>query len=352
MKKIFSLILAVVICLSLCACEKNNTDNSPKTTTTETTESNVIEIGKEHITKNFTFTVNEIGFSESICIEKGDKIGLPSETGDAIKASEGYGWLYYSVSYKFTGSEKMDAVTQFASSIKYGDTYFSTPNLRFFKYDGAWHGLAYYWGNGTSIGLNLPATDSYHQHDPFVEKYYELHGAVQVANKAVEDKETELILQLFLDQGNEKQDKYSLTVNIEPPKEKSPEERLLTFSYEDREFFKEYVADRTPMTEDAILSVIKGNTFEMKNNYLGNHTITFNDDGSVDAKYTYEGKEYVMYDTWAIKDGYVVLTHSFTDTYGNPKTSEYKLTPYQYDTSRYLLMHMDMGDYSMVITAK
>ena len=358
MKKTLSLILVLVMCLSFCSCGENKTDNSPvtETTTTETTEKTVIEVGKENITKNFTFTVNEIGFSESICIEKGDKIGLASETGDSIKASEGYGWLYYSVSYKFTGSEKMGAQPQFTSSVKYKDTYFTTPNLRFFKYDGAWHGLSYMWGSGTSIGLNLPATDERYQFDPFVEKDYELHGALQVANKAVEDKETELILQLFLDQGNEDLDKYLLVVNIEPPKESTPDERILTFTYKDREFFKEYVVEMTPMTEDAILSVIKGNTFSMRNNHggdnNGNHTITFFEDGSIDAKYTYDGKEYVMYESWTVKDGAVILTHSYTDTYGNPKISEYKLTPYQYDGFRYLLMQMDKGDNSMVLTAE
>ena len=351
MKRTLSIILALLMCLSLCACGDNTGDDSSaaETTTEETIDPNAIVVGKEHITKNFAFTVNEIGFSESICIEKGDKIGLASETGDEIKANEGYGWLYYSVSYKFTGSEKMGAQPQFLSSVKYGDTYFSTPNLRFFKYDGAWHGLSYLWGSGTSIGLELPATYESYQYDPFVEKNYELHGAVQVANKAVEDKETELVLQLFLDQGNEELDKYTLIVNIEPPKEATPDERLLTFTNDDRVFFKEYVADKTPMTEEEILSVIKGNTFSMRNNYGGDnkgvHSITFLEDGALDAKYTFDGKEYTMYDSWTVKDGAVVLNDSNTN-------KVVALTPYQYDGSRYLLMQMDKGDNSMVLTAK
>lgn len=148
----------------------------------------------------------------------------------------------------------------------------------------------------------------------------------------------------------------AIIIAVDEPTQGSADERLLTFSYEDREFFKEYVANLTPMTEDEILSVLNGKTFSMRNNYGGDnngiHSITFFEDGSLDASYTYEGKVYTMYESWTIRDGAVVLTHTFTNTSNKEVTSEYILTPYQYDDTRYLLMQMDRGDYSMVLTVE
>ena len=125
------------------------------------------------------------------------------------------------------------------------------------------------------------------------------------------------------------------------------DERLLTFSYEDREFFKEYVADLTPMTEDEILSVLNGKTFSMRNNYGGDndgiHSITFFEDGSLDARYTSKGEQYTMFDSWRVENGNIIVKHG---------DYEEVLTPYQYDDTRYLLMQMDRGDYSMVLTVE
>ena len=97
MKKTLALLLALVMVLSLCACgSKEETQNQTPTTSNEptateepTTNSEDIkelffEVGEEAITPNFTFTVNEIGFSDSICIETGDRIGLYSKSGSTM----------------------------------------------------------------------------------------------------------------------------------------------------------------------------------------------------------------------------------------------------------------------------
>ena len=349
MKKFLALLLVVVLGLGLCACGNKNDDLAQS-------GKSYIELGKETVVENFTFTINEIGFSDDICIEKGDSLGLASKAGDSMKANEGYGWLYYSISYKFTGSDELSAQSQFLPSVQFGEHFFMTPNLRFFKYDGAWHGLDYQWGTSSSMGLPLPATDMLYKYDPWVEKDYELHGAVQVATKAVEDTETPLVLRFDFSKGEDEYNRIECLVDIKTSAELTPDDRLLTFTYEDRNFFKEYVADLTPMSDSEILSLINGNTFSMRNNYGGdnggNHSITFLEDGSVDASYTHEGEEYTMYESWVVKDGAVVLTHSFTKASGEQKTSEYVLTPYKYDDTRYLLMQMDGGDYSMVLTVK
>ena len=141
---------------------------------------------------------------------------------------------------------------------------------------------------------------------------------------------------------------YDATIiAVEESTQGNVDERLLTFNYEDREFFKKYVADLTPLTEDEILSVLNGNTFSMRNNYGGDnngiHSITFFEDGSLDASYTSKGEQYTMYDSWRIENGNVIVKNG---------DNEKVLTPYQYDDTRYLLMQMDRGDYSMVLTVE
>ena len=142
---------------------------------------------------------------------------------------------------------------------------------------------------------------------------------------------------------------YDATITaVEESANGDADERLLTFNYKDREFFKEYVANLTPMTEEEIVDVLNDNTFSMRNNFGGDnngiHSITFYKDGSLDASYTYEGEQKTMYDSWRVENGNVILING---------DSEKVLTPYQYDASRYLLMHMEeRGDYSMVLTVE
>lgn len=142
---------------------------------------------------------------------------------------------------------------------------------------------------------------------------------------------------------------YDATIiAVEESAQGNADERLLTFNYEDREFFKEYVANLTPMTEVEIVDILNDNTFSMRNNYGGDnngiHSITFYKDGSLDASYTSKGEQYTMYDSWRVENGNVILINGDT---------EKVLTPYQYDANRYLLMHMEEhGDYSMVLTVE
>ena len=140
---------------------------------------------------------------------------------------------------------------------------------------------------------------------------------------------------------------YDATITaVEESAHGDADERLLTFNYQDREFFKEYVADLTPMAEDEILSVLNGNTFSMRNNYGGDnngiHSITFFEDGSLDASYTSKGEQHTMYDSWRVESGNVIVKNG---------DNEKVLTPYQYDDTRYLLMELGQwGDSSMVLT--
>lgn len=279
-------------------------------------------------------------------------MGLASEQGDEIAADEGYGWLYYAVEYAFAGDQKMPAKTSFLPSVSYGDYTFAEKFLTFVYYDASWHGLTY---QNTAYGMLLPSLSSY-EYDPFVDRgTYLLHGAVQVPLQAAEDTGTPMILSLRIDREDGTQTYAATEVRYEPPKAPVPDERLLTFTYEDREFFKEYVQGLEPMAEEAVRTALTDVTFSMRNNYGGDgdgtHTITFFGDGTLDATYEYEGARYSMFESWRIEDGKVVLTHTATMNTGETRTTDTLLTPYQYDETRYLLID-EVGDYSMVLTAQ
>lgn len=126
----------------------------------------------------------------------------------------------------------------------------------------------------------------------------------------------------------------------------SVEDRLARFNSGDRNFFKDYVQDMEAMTEDEVRAELTGQTFSMRNNFGGDvdgtHSITFNGDNTLNAKYTYGGKENTMFETWRIENEAVILT--------TPKGTEITLTPYQYDKTHILLIDA-AGDYSMVLTA-
>lgn len=144
-----------------------------------------------------------------------------------------------------------------------------------------------------------------------------------------------------------------INARIEEAAEATPDERLLTFSYEDREFFKEYVKTLSPMAADEVSALLTGNTFKMRNNYGGDedgtHTITFFEEGKLDANYTYEGEVYSMYESWQLEDSAVIMQHSFKNTSGEMKTLDYMFEIYRYDDTRVLMICYD-SDASMVLT--
>ena len=126
------------------------------------------------------------------------------------------------------------------------------------------------------------------------------------------------------------------------------EERLQRFNYYDRKILAETVpsSGKTPMTAVAIHSALDEKTFSMRNNYGGDvdgtHTITFYANGSLDAKYTYEGKEYTMYESWKVVDGAVVMKKD---------TSERTFDAYEFDNGRILLIGRGYdADSSMILT--
>ncbi len=137
------------------------------------------------------------------------------------------------------------------------------------------------------------------------------------------------------------------------------EERFQRFDYYDRKILAQTMPSSgcEVMDADAIHAALDDRTFSMRNNYGGDedgtHTITFRADGTLDANYTYEGEQYSMYEGWEVTDGSVVLTHRFTGSTGEEKTSAKTFTAYRYDDTRILLIGNGMdADSSMVLTVR
>ena len=75
--------------------------------------------------------------------------------------------------------------------------------------------------------------------------------------------------------------------------------------------------------------------------------MTFLEDGTMDAKYTYNDTEYVMYDAWRVEEGTVVL--SKTD---DGEVSEYRMVPYQHnDAYIFVCGDGDFCDCTMLLNA-
>lgn len=209
------------------------------------------------------------------------------------------------------------------------------------SYAGAWNffvgdsdlGRIVYFADGTDLsGLD--------------ETYSSEGNPVTISAKIIRDSDNGVYGDTFVYQD-------AAIVAVEQPQQGAPDERLLTFNHEDREFFKEYVADLEPMDGEAVQALLTDATFSMRNNYGGDgdgtHTITFHADGTLDASYTSDGKEYTMYESWRLENGSVVCTDSFINNFGETTTTDTRFTPYQYDDTRYLLIDAE-GDKSMVLT--
>ena len=122
--------------------------------------------------------------------------------------------------------------------------------------------------------------------------------------------------------------------------------RLRWFTYDDREFFKNDASGLTPVSAEDITTVLSGNTFVTRSKY-SERNMTFLEDGTMDAKYTYNDTEYVMYDAWRVEEGTVVL--SKTD---DGEVSEYRMVPYQHnDAYIFVCSDGEFCDCSMLLKA-
>ena len=365
MKKALSLILALVLCLSLCACGGGN--DTPDTTDTKAPEEAVPtkeELLAQALAVDYT-TINNDSFenlakAKSLYCNATLKLDgtIYEIKEDHVRIGNGLTW---GVSV-YLPTEDLIALEKWQRIVVVGNTtdeiieetnhtgtlsLYQMPEAYlvddYFEYQVTLKGQ-----NGSYDGAwNILLGDSDYANLVYFADGVDLSSFNTSSNGNPGEKITILAKSKF--ENYTSWVYYDATITaVEESAHSDADERLLTFNYKDREFFKEYVANLTPMTEEEIVDVLNDNTFSMRNNFGGDnngiHSITFYKDGSLDASYTYEGEQKTMYDSWRVENGNVILING---------DSEKVLTPYQYDASRYLLMHMEeRGDYSMVLTVE
>ena len=132
MKKTISLLLALVMCLSLCACGSGNPSSDKSIVLNETRQ-----------TDKFEITLTQVEFATYL-VDPKDPYAVPTEAilptdePSDIKASEGKTLLMYSVNLKYIGKE--DFVTVLGDFIlNYGDGYtFTDHDVYKSSGGGAW----------------------------------------------------------------------------------------------------------------------------------------------------------------------------------------------------------------------
>lgn len=129
MKKTISLLLAFVLCLSLCACgggestdvsnapsnSNSNSDNGASDTVepTEAAQNTIYTVGETIPSDFFPFTVTKTEFSQYVSTKVGEDF-LTKEYAagvGAYAADKGYQWLFYDIKYTYSGKTSMSLVS-------------------------------------------------------------------------------------------------------------------------------------------------------------------------------------------------------------------------------------------------
>lgn len=362
-KRILALLLALVLCLSLCACgdtsatsqdQSQNTNalgNTDESTQGNETVKTKYAIGDEVSSDDFSFTLKEVGITDSLSLDLGTDEALPLNGGTSVGADSGKKWLCYTIEYQYIGKESISALSKSFSPVVTFDDY--TFDKNYFVFDAeigtwVWYLSSY---DGTASGLPVVSHGASIYYEPLNGKTYCAKGAIQIPDAVLEN--TDSSIGIILEKVQFDVPIAQLTETLAGP---NVENRLESFTYEDRQFFLEYVKTEglTQMSESELAELLTDHSFGMRNNYggddLGNHTIHFYGNGNVDAKYTYEGTEYTMYESWKIENGVVVMQHTSTNTYGETKTRDFSFEAYRFDETRTLLLCYE-SDCSMVLTA-
>lgn len=160
MKKVLSLILALVFCLSLCACgssqsekEPSSTDTVPKSsstvpaasdTTDATTDEAVHTMGETVSTEMFEFTPSFGGFADEVANwpdENFMTLAGKISGNNPFKADEDKVIMYFSADVKYIGNSKSNETFSYDFTIDYADGYIFEFNERYdcgVKNDDGW----------------------------------------------------------------------------------------------------------------------------------------------------------------------------------------------------------------------
>ena len=368
MKKLIAMILALIMCLSLCACGSEVEETVPTTEPEPVPTEYVpmeIELCAEYtigelksvLKKPESLTVNDlfgvetedsyiIAVNYSAQNSFGDTITdnlflevMVTENGFAVRT---YG------SGDFMGADNQKYTAQFCAKNKKRSGYsiFDAQTMRVVAFVESEVTAEIVEFQGKLKGKN----DSYEGawnvkigDDDFLKLVYFAEGVDLSWYENFTGNPYEVTISALLEEGRY----YDAVIVSDPILDADDEERFQRFNWYDREFYKAYVQEMTPLSEEDVRTALSGKTFKMRNKYGGDedgtHTITFFENGSLDAGYTYDGEHYTMYEKWRIEGGNVIVV--------NPQGSEAVLTPYQFDETRYLLIELGkFGDSAMILT--
>lgn len=129
MKKTISLLMALVLCLSLCACGgESNTSSADNTPTAQE-----LSIGDIITTDIIEFSLTRVEFADqlkhttfSTGQQPDTEYMLPTteyQSNKTFVADEGYTFLSYSYSLKYTGKEEIEVETAMGISADYNNGY-------------------------------------------------------------------------------------------------------------------------------------------------------------------------------------------------------------------------------------
>ena len=209
MKKVLSLLLALVMCLSLCACgggstNNTNTENSTPDTNTSNTTPVVHRIGDTVTTKMFNCTLGRAEFAEEVGNYRLDGYLLPDgklAVGEtAHYAKDGYKLLSFTFELTYLGtteysfslgqSDGMDLMVKFDNTYEFDSFVISGSTFPI----GEWDKACELKSGHTMTSLSNPAF----KFAPLDETVHEFRAYIEVPDKVAEsiDKPAEIIITL------------------------------------------------------------------------------------------------------------------------------------------------------------
>ena len=332
MKKVISLLLAFVLCLSLCACgggestdvnnvpPASNSDNGASDTVepTEAEQAPIYTVGEAIPSEFFPFTVTKTEFSQYVSTKtEEDFLSKEYAAGvGAYAADAGYQWLFFDIEYTYAGKTSMPLISSlFKPTVTYGEYTFNTDYFTFNKIDNRWYILAYdYSGVDHPLHKNLSLNDLY-KYEPLDGKNYEIRGIIKVPTQAIEDTETPMYLNVFNVTEASQTEIFVNPVTVEIDRNMGMEnfdevarEEIITDKNCD--FVETYLDRFTKLSSDQIPEALIGEWYSTK----GNLEI-FNADGTYIAGDPEDDMVYDVEFPWSVAGDYVDIGGAAWEVY-------------------------------------
>lgn len=126
MKKMIALLMALLVCLSLCACGGGNSV-SETTEPTEATEPSIVKfaVGETASTEVIEFTLNSVEFADHLSLTPGDEYLTPisADASGGLIPNDGKIFVCFSFTVKNIGKVKLGTTAYNTLSLVYSDGY-------------------------------------------------------------------------------------------------------------------------------------------------------------------------------------------------------------------------------------